>query len=319
MRANSADRSFALVLVVGLSPYVVLFLAGCGLATSLGDEIADQGLGELVDPRLLPMTFVVALLAIGMVRAGWSVSRQIRATRELTRHVHERSVPRPPSTPPDVSVVTDHPEPFALTFGFGTPRVVVSRGLLERLSSSELDAVLTHERYHVRSRDPLKLVVGRAVAQASFFLPASARLVDRYVAGRELAADRRSLRAERPGALAGALVKVTAGPTWPELGGAAAMASPELLALRVDQLEHGREPDLLPVPPVVVAVSGVLLATITGVIALEGLRGGLAMAGTDSVDVGLGEVTAAVAGGLVCGVAWVCAAAFVARRLMPRA
>jgi Peptidase family M48 len=41
------------------------------------------------------------------------------------------------------------------------PRVVVSQGLLERLSDAELRAVLEHEGYHVANLDPLKLVVLR--------------------------------------------------------------------------------------------------------------------------------------------------------------
>jgi hypothetical protein len=40
----------------------------------------------------------------------------------------------------------------------------------------------------------------------------------------------------------GALYKATTGPTWSELGAAAAIGADDLLGLRVTQLETGREP-----------------------------------------------------------------------------
>ena len=35
------------------------------------------------------------------------------------------------------------------------PRICLSTGLMALMSEAELEAVLLHERYHLRSRDPL--------------------------------------------------------------------------------------------------------------------------------------------------------------------
>ena len=74
-----------------------------------------------------------------------------------------------------------------------TNHVAVSRGLVESVSSDELAAVLHHERYHVANYDPLKVVLARSLPDSLFFLPALGELRGRYVAGRELAADRRAM------------------------------------------------------------------------------------------------------------------------------
>src|SRR5439155_13985574 len=70
-----------------------------------------------------------------------------------------------------VRVVAD-PAPQAFCVGTIRPRIYVSVGALKRLSATELDAVLAHERHHQRRRDPLRLLVVEALAHGLFFLPA---------------------------------------------------------------------------------------------------------------------------------------------------
>lgn len=140
--------------------------------------------------------------------------------------------------------VIDTEQSFSFVYGAFSPRVVVSRGLMQSVSERELDAVLAHERYHVHNLDPLKVVLARALPSALFYLPALAGLEARYMAGRELAADRGAVEACGRTPLAGALLKVVRGPRWPDLSTAAAIGGPELLDARVAQLESGREPAL---------------------------------------------------------------------------
>lgn len=54
----------------------------------------------------------------------------------------------------------------SFAYGAFTPRVAVSRGLYEAASQQELDAVLAHERYHIRNLDPLKVLLARALPAA---------------------------------------------------------------------------------------------------------------------------------------------------------
>ena len=297
------------------APYGVLFLAGCGFGNYLADRVAADGVAALVRGLLLPTTATLLLLLAGAVVGAISVGRQLSATRRLGEHVDRNTMAPPPGTPDGVDVV-DHDEPFAFTFGLGEPRVAVSRGLVEQLSAAELEAVMAHERYHVRARDPLKLLVARAAARTCFFLPAVGHLVARYLAGRELAADRRSLRDLGQPALAGALFKVVAGPGWDELDTAAAMAGPELLAVRVDQLEQGAEPPLPRLPVASVVLSALVLATLGGIVTAVALQGGLSMMSSGQNDaLSAGDVAGSVAGGVACMTGWVWLAVLAFRRL----
>ncbi len=136
----------------------------------------------------------------------------------------------------------DARSPFALTYGIVRPRVLISTGLAATLSDAELAAVLSHEPEHVRSRDALKNVLARAIPARHFYLPALARLRERFTAGRELAADRAALASHGTAPLAGALFKVTEGPAWAVATPFAAMSTGALLEARITQLETGTEP-----------------------------------------------------------------------------
>ena len=75
----------------------------------------------------------------------------------------------------------DARSPFALTYGMVRPRVLISTGLAATLSDAELAAVLSHEREHVRSLDPLKNMLARAIPARHFYLPALARRSSHYM------------------------------------------------------------------------------------------------------------------------------------------
>jgi hypothetical protein len=91
-----------------------------------------------------------------------------------------------------------------------------SPGLYKRASEPELEAVLEHERYHNHNLDPLKVTLARALPATFFYLALLRDLHPRYLAGRELAADRRAVPRCGKQSLAGALFTVVRGPQWPE-------------------------------------------------------------------------------------------------------
>ncbi len=258
MRLNSANRSFFALVATALVPYTLLGLFGCALVPVVAYRLATDGLSGLQrqSQDLRPAALFVAVVAIGTVIGGLSVRRQLVATRALSALVAERIEPLPLALSDAacraglggrLDLVDDAP-PYSFTYGLMSPRVAISRGLVDTASGAELDAVLHHERYHVRNRDTVKVVIARAAPSAFLFLPALRHLRDRYLAGRELAADRAAIRASGPEALAGALYKVLDGPDSVDLGAAAALGGTGVLDHRVEQLEVGREPRLAPVP-----------------------------------------------------------------------
>jgi hypothetical protein len=260
------------------------------------------------------------------VRSLW---RQHRATRRLVAHVNANKVP----VAADVRVaaeraglgdaldVVDGIEPWSFTYGLRAPRVAVSSQLAVSATAKELDAVLAHERYHVRNRDPLKVVIARAIPPAFFFLPALGHLRSRYLAGRELAADRRAVQATGRRPLAAALYRVVAGPGWPELATAAAIGGDDLLDVRLTQLETGEEPALDRIPHAALAttVIGLMLlaAALAATVTAVGGPGELMdMDGGREMGVEIGAFS--ILGGLACGAAWLAGGALLYRRLTRR-
>jgi Zn-dependent protease with chaperone function len=137
--------------------------------------------------------------------------------------VHEATAPDPAGIAVK-NVIRTYGDEAMAHFGALTPRAAVSRGLFEGFAANELQAVLEHERYHVRNLDPLKVLVVRALPATFFFLPALGALRTRYVAARELAADRRAVQACGRKPLVAALMKVVRGPAWSELEVAPSLA-----------------------------------------------------------------------------------------------
>jgi hypothetical protein len=86
--------------------------------------------------------------------------------------------------------------------------VYISKGAVELLTTSELEAVLAHEHRHRQVRDPLRLAVGRILTRAMFFVPVLRPLFGRDADLAELNADGAAVQASagRRGPLASALL-----------------------------------------------------------------------------------------------------------------
>lgn len=310
MRLDSANRSFAALALCSLllGVYVLCGVIGCVLAPLILSRLSDHGLGGLLGhgQDLLPALAFVVLVGAGVVLGARALRRGILASRSLARRVSSLALEPPRELAQAAAVaglagrvvLVDSEQWFSFAYGALTPRVAVSRGLLDGVSAEELRAVLEHERYHVRNLDPLKVLLVRALPATFFFVPALVALRARYVAGRELAADRRAVRACGREALVGALLKVVRGPGWGELQAAAAIGGPELLDLRVAQLESGSEPKLGALTARGVALSGLGALLFAGALiaSIAGLGGRSAVAQAT----GTGISVSGLLGGAMC-------------------
>lgn len=253
MRLNTANRAFVALLGLAVAASSVIGLLGfCAFGVVLY-RINTRGVHALSAPGTVPALVLIALVVVGAATTYAALTRQLRATRRLRRGVDTSTVEPAPSRVHNAAEraglagrvdVIDAAEPCSFTWGIRRPRVAVSRGLLGTVSDAELDAVLSHERYHVDNLDPAKVFLTRVLPRTFFYLPVLSDLHERYLAGRELAADRRAVDAHGRAPLAGAIFKVVAGPQWADLGAAAAIGGDEALDVRVTQLESGREPQL---------------------------------------------------------------------------
>jgi hypothetical protein len=136
---------------------------------------------------------IVLLAGLGAVVTARAVSgglRELAASRDFHRHLvgnHLRPVH-------GARLIADV-QPRAFCAGLLRPRVYLSTGALAILDDSALNALLAHERHHVRRHDPLRLAAGRVLARALFFLPALGDLVERQQALAELSADESAVNA----------------------------------------------------------------------------------------------------------------------------
>ncbi len=291
MRLDQANRSFLVFAGVALLFGATVLCGAVGgvlVPLSLA-RISHGGLTGLWSDRgsLLAPLALFALIAVGLGLGARALMQQALASRALSRRVRvlartapEALVQAAQQTGLDGRVVlVDAADSFSFVYGVTTPRVVVSQGLLERTTGAELRAVLEHEGYHVRNIDPLKAAIVRVLSEALFFLPALGSLRARYLAGRELAADRRALARYGRRSLAGALLKVVRGPDWSERAGAAAISSPELLDVRLRQLETGTEPkpEALDAGSIVFSLGGMALFAVGFLVSVSCLGGAAAV------------------------------------------
>lgn len=192
-------------------------------------------------PDVRPASVLVLVLgSVGLatvVLSARAVIRQLRASRRYERGLKVLA----PVPGVARAQVVDHDEPQAFCIGLLRPRIYVSRAALELLGEDERAAVLAHEAHHARRRDPLRLLVARALADGLFFLPAVRRLPERYAALAELAADE-AATAGRGGrrALAAALLAFDEHPSPAAVG-----IAPERVAHLLGQRPRWELPTLL--------------------------------------------------------------------------
>ena len=187
---------------------------------------------------------LVAVFALTLVigaRLTFAVVQVAIATRRRRAH-HRMMVDlldmSHESNPPQVCTkasglrILDVKQPLAYCLPGVRSRVVVSEGTLKSLSDSEIDAILTHERAHLRARHDLVLEMFTAVHAAFPRFVRSGNALDAVRLLVEMLADDAAVRAAGPTPLARALVACAEGRTP---SGALAAGGPTTL-LRVRRL-----------------------------------------------------------------------------------
>ncbi|MDQ2995868.1 MAG: M56 family metallopeptidase [Chloroflexota bacterium] len=101
--------------------------------------------------------------------------------------------------------VVDAAEATAFCYGLLRPRILVTTGLFNGLTLSEVDAVLRHERHHLQRRDPLRAVLWTILDHLCWWMEKGS---EHAQVARELAADRAVIAAGGRQPLASALLKL---------------------------------------------------------------------------------------------------------------
>jgi Zn-dependent protease with chaperone function len=262
----------------------------CGFIAYVLIPLLDLSPGALAHISPICLLPAIALTVLVGISAGLGVrtlGRETSASRRLSRRVRALALLPPPGLSVAAKAsgldgrvtVVDSPEKFSFAYGILVPRVAIGQGFLESLTAAELLATLEHERYHVRHLDPLRALLGKALTEAFFLLPALEVLRLRYEAGRELAADRRAERVGGRRALLGALAKALEEPgREPVIS--VSLAAPGLLDARISRLETGRAPTLarVGVQGLLMSALGALSFLLLLIAAVVGLGGTSALA-----------------------------------------
>ncbi len=252
---RTADRAFGALVLLALASSAILV----ALLAALLPRATSVATGGTADIASVVALLVLVLAGLGVALGLTSLFRQLLATLGLIHSLLARRVPTPRRVAAiaasieladRVDLVQD-PRPFSFCYWFRSPRICLSTGLIKRLTDGELRAVLHHERYHLRQRDPLRLVIARYFAAGLYVVPVVEELVEYYTVQKEVAADQAAVGAMGGvRELASALFKVLPDAEDVDLGLLVPVGSLSVTEARIDQLVDGR-----PVPLVLTAAS----------------------------------------------------------------
>jgi beta-lactamase regulating signal transducer with metallopeptidase domain len=259
-----ADRAFTLVLALALASGAILVALLATLLPRVGHLLAN-GATDVAD---LVAALLLLLATCGIVLGAGSLLRQLAGTAKLIRALLARTVPMPArvrSAAHGLGVdgrvdVVDDERSFSFCHWFLRPRLCLSTALVRRLDHDEIRAVLLHERYHLRQRDPLRLVVARCCAAGLYVVPVVEELVGFYTLQKEIAADEEAVRAAGGvRALARALYKLLPEADEVSLGLLLPVSSLSVTEARIERLVVGREASLRLSPLSLALSAGALL------------------------------------------------------------
>jgi len=272
---SCADRTFA---ALAIAASTLAFWLGLPLVLTLFPAVVDRLLRGSSDALHLCTGIITsvhaevpplgaAALVLGAVALAPGARRAMRVVRAVIRGARPATVGAPPRLRRagravglgERVVCLDDEARYAYCAGVLRPRVYVSLGAVRALRGRELEAVLWHERHHLRRRDPLRALVARACAVIFIVAPVISELADRFEVATELEADRAVLRAQRsPRWIAGALLAL--GRTMPR-SPRVPLSEWSLSSARVDQLAEDRADIVLPpISPVALIRTAAVLA-----------------------------------------------------------
>lgn len=195
LQTRLANLAFYALLVLGIGAGGLVIY----LVQQLAVPLSLFAPGHLFHWPYLFLTLSLGLFLLGFLNATTFLYRVFRSVRCLQRSL---SVPLPDGESlwpekvgmlsphlPEVHVFQDHLPESGFTMGFFFPKIYLSRNLLDTLNRQELLALLYHECFHYRQRDPLRQVMVESLTKWLFFFPLASYLRNLFFIAIEKAAD----------------------------------------------------------------------------------------------------------------------------------
>jgi Zn-dependent protease with chaperone function len=161
---------------------------------------------------------LAALALVALAICGAAAVRGVLAWRRTSTRARAWLQLSQPLTMPEIAMPAyqiDIPTPMMALVGVVSPRLFITRGVLDALTREELAAAVAHELGHWRAADNLKRLAMRSAPDLLAAIPASRAVERRWASAAEHAADRRAAdvveipeKRRARCALASALVKV---------------------------------------------------------------------------------------------------------------
>jgi Zn-dependent protease with chaperone function len=158
-----SEQRAAMLLTLAVLPFVAgVLVAVLGFAPEIGGLAvnghchAGQGCGPhvpMLHASVIAAAGTAGLIVIMSAALLWRFAERLRRSLALAGTLH--SLAEAAGDDAEFAVV-DSGVPFAYCIGLLRPRLVVSRGLLARLSAGQRGAVVAHERAHARRFDNLR-------------------------------------------------------------------------------------------------------------------------------------------------------------------
>jgi len=96
-------------------------------------------------------------------------------------------------------IVVERKLDCAFSYGLFSQKILVSTGLISKLSTSQLEAVILHEQYHSQNKHVLLLTVSEILSSTLFFLPILSELTARMRVVFENQADKFTTKQQNTG------------------------------------------------------------------------------------------------------------------------
>jgi len=209
LRCRCVERIAALPVAVSLLAILVLALPALLKFTGLiDDHCLAHGLHH---PhfclRHLP-AFEAGPLVLLLIAAGaWPIARLVRTTLDQIRHARLANGIARLAPARRRLIVTDSEKPGAFLLGILQPRIVLTTGLIRKLSPAERRAVVRHEIAHARAGDLARRLV-LALMMSTQFPPTRRRLIHHWSQAAEERADDAVAASGKGLDLASALIRI---------------------------------------------------------------------------------------------------------------
>jgi len=209
LRCRRVERIAALPVAVSMLAILVLALpAVLKLAGLIDDHCLAHGLHH---PhfclRHLPALEAGPLVLMLTAAAAWPITGLVRTALDQFRHARLASCIARLAQAQRRLIVTDSDSPGAFLLGIRKPRIVLTTGLIRKLSAAERRAVVRHEIAHARAGDlARRLVLG--LMMSTQFPPTRRRLIHHWSQAAEERADDTVAASGKGLDLASALVRI---------------------------------------------------------------------------------------------------------------